>query len=244
MLIWGLAAVGCYRQPVPDLSDLPAAPSQAAEPSPEDSVATPAEEPAAEAPAVQRYQVVDSRMLVKVYRAGRLARLGHNHTIEAPILGSFSLENDRVKAELYVRPGELLVDRPETRAAQGEDFAGAIKPKDVEGTRGNLLSEKVLNPLEHPFIRATIDDSIDADGSVTVTFELAGATATQALGVDRLNDSFCRPAFRGAVTLGHDDFGLTPFSILGGAVAVANDFEVSFTLTGDLEVQDGGVCQD
>ncbi len=244
MVIWGLAAAGCYRQPVPDLSGLPSAPTASNETSPSTDPDASGAEPAVKASEERRYEVVDSRLLVKVFRAGRLARLGHNHVIEAPILGSFTLAGDRVEAALYVRPAELVVDRPETRATQGEDFAGAIKPEDVEGTRGNLLSEKVLNPLQHPFIRAEIDGSPSVDGEVAVTFELAGATADRMLLVEQVDDSLCRPAFTGAVTLSHDDFGLTPFSILGGAVAVANEFEVSFTLAGQLEPADDQTCQD
>ena len=194
--------------------------------------------------ALRRFDVVEGQLLVKVYRAGRLARLGHNHTIEAPIHGWFTVAGTQVQAELFVRPSELAVDRPETRAAQGEAFSKPVKPEDVEGTRGNLLSEAVLNPLAHPFVRASIDSSRDSDGAVTVAFELAGKNATKRVYVEQLGDDPCRPDFRGAVTLSHQDFGLTPFSILGGAVAVAEEFEVSFELVGQPESRVDPACQE
>ncbi|MFK7955318.1 MAG: hypothetical protein AB8B96_04425 [Lysobacterales bacterium] len=224
-LVWtitvcALAVSSCYRQAAPDLAGLPQAPSEVLS---DGAVASQQN---------RRYDLVDSHLLVKVYRAGRLAKLGHNHVIEAPVLGNFTLAEDRVSAELFIRPADLIVDRPQTRALHGEDFAKPVKADDVEGTRGNLLSEKVLNPLAHPFIRARIDTSAVDLETTPVTFELAGQSTTREVKITTLSDDACNPRFQGTVTLRHEDFGLTPFSILGGAVSVQDAFDVSFEIAG------------
>ncbi|MEM9531297.1 MAG: hypothetical protein AAGA23_10280 [Pseudomonadota bacterium] len=181
----------------------------------------------------QLFRVVDGWLTVQVYRGGRLARLGHNHVLEAPIYGTFRVDGEAVTADLYARPAELLVDREETRRALGPDFANSDPDaEDIEGTRGNLLSKKVLNPNAYPFIRATIDDERDAGGAVAAVIDLAGGTAEVAIEVEAVEAAPCEPGYRGTFRLSHSDLGLTPFSILGGAVAVADAFDVTFFIGG------------
>ncbi len=231
VLLMAATAGGCFRQPVPELDGLPQRPEY-------DETATP--QAGAEG---RRFEVGQGRLLVRVYRSGSMARLGHNHTIEAPIHGVFSLLGSAVTAELFVRPAELVVDRQETRTSQGEDFAKPVKAADVEGTRGNLLSENVLNPLQHPFIRASIDSAVTGSGFTAVTFELAGKQFTRELEIQTLEDDPCNPRYAGELTLSHGDFGLQPFSILGGAIAVKDEFEVVFELTGVRQDMASAGCQ-
>ncbi len=229
--VLGLFLSGCYRQAAPDLGGLPQEPTASQSDVP------------AERPNDRRYDVVDSSLLVKVYRAGRLAKLGHNHVIEAPVFGSFSFSEQRVSADLFVRPADLVVDLPQTRALHGDQFSKPVKADDVEGTRGNLLSEKVLNPLVHPFIRARIESVVTNSEMISVNFELAGQQTTREVKITPLSNDACSPKFQGEVTLSHADFGLTPFSILGGAVSVQEDFDVSFEIAGVRTDKGDDRCQ-
>ena len=68
-----------------------------------------------------------SRITLRVYRAGRLAHLGHNHVIEAVDLDGrlWGLDHGGGLADLRLRVNRLRVDDPAARTAAGEAFATA-----------------------------------------------------------------------------------------------------------------------
>ena len=215
-----LAATACASYPVPDLSGLPEAP---------------ADFPAmglAGRVAGKVYIASDSRLQVTVGREGSMSRLGHHHVLTAPVYGLFSIDGRRVKADLYTPVAAIVVDDPSLRAELGPDFATQLSAEDREATRGNLLSPKVLDALNHGFLRATIDGQHDSAGWIDVTLSMAGHSLPTRIRIDSGAAEPCRRLFTGAVTLRHDQFGLQPFEALGGALRVSNEMTVTIDLAG------------
>ena len=92
-----------------------------------------------------------------VFKAGALARLGHNHVISIPSLkGSVAVNAQDPSAshfEIVIPVAELAIDDAKLRSALGEDFASVPTANDIEGTRHNMLTDRVLNGDHFPSIR-------------------------------------------------------------------------------------------
>ena len=74
-----------------------------------------------------------------VYKAGALARLGHNHTIAAgDLTGNVAVDKGNLGAsrfELEFSVANLVVDDPMLRGTLGADFASVPTADDIAGTR-------------------------------------------------------------------------------------------------------------
>lgn len=117
-ILWALMAtlVGCAAQPVE--LDLPA-----------DAPAEISFEPYRTLAAQTRWQVGSNQFVMEVYRAGRLARLGHNHIISSTGLAGMifydaaNVEHHNAFADLYLPLATLNVDNTNLRALAGGEFA-------------------------------------------------------------------------------------------------------------------------
>jgi polyisoprenoid-binding protein YceI len=171
-----------------------------------------------------------------VYKAGALARLGHNHVISAPTLrGSATLHGDDLSAaefEIVIPVAELVVDNPDLRKGLGEEFASVPSEDDVAGTRKNMLSDRVLDGEKFSTIRITGAGPHAADSGqvIDISVELLGRTVTLrvpttvTLDGDRLEAS-------GAFELTHADLGMKPFSVMMGALQVAENLSFAYRIT-------------
>lgn len=182
------------------------------------------------------YTVDPGRSIVtlRVYRAGRLAKLGHNHVITSANENGQAWTNGVPASsgfEVRVAVTELVVDDPAARAAAGADFPGQLSDAAREGTRNNMLRAEVLDGERHPEIvvragslRGTWDQP-----SVAASVTLTGVTRSidVPLAIERRADAIVA---RGAFSVLQSDFGITPFSIGGGAIAVADVVDISFEI--------------
>ena len=181
------------------------------------------EEAAAKGLAVQRIDPARSVVVIEVRRAGSLARLGHDHVVAAHDIQGF-VAPDAGRADLYVALEDLAVDEPELRKAAGLDTQPS--ESDIAGTRANML-DKVLEADKLPWALVRIERG-SAD-RITAALTLHGATRTFdvpaqiAAGKDRTS-------VRGTLAFNQSDFGIAPFSILGGAIQVQDRLVLSFTI--------------
>jgi hypothetical protein len=161
-----------------------------------------------------------------VYKAGTLARLGHNHVISvAELTGSVSAGADPSTShfELQFPVAALVVDDAKLRSGLGPDFASVPSADDVAGTRKNMLSERVLMGDHFATIRITGQGPSGTAGAQTlqITVELLGRSValtvptTVELHGDELTAS-------GEFDLTHAALGMTPFSVMLGALQVAD----------------------
>lgn len=172
---------------------------------------------------VLRIDPDNSLVVVEVRRSGPLARLGHDHVVASHDLrGYVDIEGGR--SDLYVPLDQLAVDEPALRAEAG--LATAPTKEAVEGTRHNML-EKVLESGRYPFAlirisrvapdRPTLDVAITLHGTVR-TFEIPARIETLPGGI----------VVSGRITFNQTDFGMAPFSVLGGALQVQDRLDLRF----------------
>src|SRR5713226_1023381 len=165
---------------------------------------------------------VDSReslVVIEVRRAGSLARLGHDHVVASHEVGGY-IAPDEGRADLYVELGRMAVDEAALRAEAGFDTQPS--ESDVEGTRANMLV-RVLEADKFPFalIRVSGADASRPEAAMSVAITLHGVT--RALQVPaRIDADADLIDVSGRLSFDQTDFGITPYSVLGGAIAVRN----------------------
>lgn len=203
----------------------------------------PAAEPPAAAtardtvPAGARAYDVDpdaSAVTLRVYRAGPLARLGHNHVItSAGESGVAWVAADPGQSGFVVRVpvAGLVVDDPAARAASGPDFPGEVPADAREGTKRNMLRPEVLDGDRHPEIVVRADGLGGAWQSPVAEARITLRSETRSLPVPlsvemQGNVLVARGSFR----IRQSDFGIKPFSVAGGAIQVADEVEVAFEI--------------
>jgi hypothetical protein len=213
-----LALAGCALPPREEAP--PAAP-----------VAAPAAKPTAPG---EPWTVTRSQLDVRVYRDGPMQKLGHNHAITTNRLTGTIRMREPVAAssfELSVPLESLVVDDEAARARAGPEFSAPVPEKDREGTRHNMLGERLLNSALQPEMRLASESLTGEGGSyeAKLRVSLAGgehvvsAPFTVAIEGDRLE---ARASFH----LTHEDVGLVPFTVALGVLKVRDDFEVDLAL--------------
>ena len=168
-----------------------------------------------------------------VYKSGALARLGHNHAIAVPSpRGTVTLNAQDLAAsrfEIVISVADLVIDDPKLRSGLGEEFASVPTEKDIEGTRHNMLTDRVLDGEKFPTIRVRGTGPLGAAGSQTfkLKIELLGRTVdvTAPTKVTVADD---RVEASGSFDLNHADLGMQPFTALMGALAVGEKISFSY----------------
>ena len=171
---------------------------------------------------------------VVVRRAGPLARLGHDHVItSADEAGSVRLGKTPADSsfELTLPVDRLEVDLPAARAAAGMEFAASVPDDARAGTRHNMLRAEVLDAQGFPAItlRSSAASGVWPQPIVRVAVTLKGVEREQEIPVVVERDADSLTA-RGELRLNQTDFGITPFSVAGGAIRVADTLEIRFEI--------------
>ena len=184
----------------------------------------------------QALQVDPDRTVVTVIvrRAGPLARLGHDHVItSADEAGTVWLGSTPADSsfELTLPVERFDVDLPEARAAAGPEFAAPVPDDARDGTRHNMLRAAVLDGEHFPTItlRSTAATGDWPQPIVRVAVTLKGVEREQEIPVVVERDADGVIA-RGELRLNQTDFGITPFSVAGGAIQVADTLEIRFAI--------------
>jgi hypothetical protein len=191
----------------------------------------PAGKPAAPGEA---WTVTHSLLDVHVYRDGAMQKLGHNHVISTDQLaGTIQLRQPlgETSFELTVPLASLVVDDDAARARAGADFSAPVPDKDRDGTRRNMLGDRLLNAALQPVMRLASESLIGDAGryEANVRVSLAGSehVVTAPFTVTVEGDHLEAKA---AFHLAHEDIGLVPFTVALGVLKVRDDFEVDLTL--------------
>ena len=180
-----------------------------------------------------------SSLRMYAFRAGKAAKFGHNHVLSAPeFQGFFSLSPEGPAAsrfDLLFRLDQLAFDDPQHRAALGPAFASTISAEDTASTRNNMLGDNNFQATRFPLLRI---QSLQIVGdapkfAAKIAVELHGQTREMwtPLSVTGLPE---RLTVQGALVLRQSDFGIKPFSVFGGILAVHDEIVVEFTLVGDM----------
>jgi polyisoprenoid-binding protein YceI len=176
---------------------------------------------------VLRVDPAESLVVIEVRRAGSLARLGHDHVVASHEIGGY-VAPDQGRADLFVALARLTVDEAALRAEAGFDTQPT--ESDVEGTRAHML-EKVLETDKFPFALIRVSGAGTGQGEVTlsVAITLHGITRTLQAPA-RIGADSGGMSVTGRLSFEQTDFGITPYSLLGGAIAVKNGVELRFRI--------------
>lgn len=179
-----------------------------------------------------------SKVRLYVFRAGAAGqKAGHNHVFAAPAFeGKVYVPEGApggVRFDVRVRLDDLQVDDPAWRAETGDSFAGERSAEDIAGTLRNMKGPKGLDAAQSADVRLT---SVKVEGDwpvlvVEVAVTLHGETRSQSvmLDVKRAPD---RIEASGTLVLRQTDFGIEPFAVLGGLLAVQDVVAIRFHLVG------------
>jgi polyisoprenoid-binding protein YceI len=182
-------------------------------------------EAAARGDAVDAIDPVRSLAVIIVRRSGALARFGHDHVVASRDITGF-IAADAGRADLQVPLDRLTVDEADLRAEEGLDTRPS--QADIAGTRANML-EKVLEVERFPRALIQVRDAGRDAAFREVTITLHGMSRTMMVPV-RMNRENGALVISGRLAFNQSDFGMTPFSILGGAIRVEDKLELRFLL--------------
>ncbi len=177
----------------------------------------------------------NSELRLLVYRAGPLSNLGHNHVmVSRQLSGSAQIAADISASSfsLHVPVDGFVVDDTQARQEEGADFPGEIAQEAKAGTRRNMLSAAVLNAAEYPEITvkslllAGTPEALSADLEISA----AGHTSRISAPLSLQGDGSHVTAI-GSMQLRQTALGLTPYSLMGGALQVQDAMQLKFKIT-------------
>lgn len=189
-------------------------------------------------PGIQRHRIVpaDSLLVIVARRGGALASIGHNHVIASHDLsGYIDLATPPASSVLSLRVplAALTVDEPRLRAGRGAEFEGVVPEDARAGTRRNMLGDDLLDAAHHPEI---IVRSVALSGGpqnfaarVELTVRAQRYTIAVPLRLEPAAAGTLRVSARFPVA--QSALGLTPFSVMLGALRVEDMLEVEIDLT-------------
>lgn len=217
-----LCALSACTQLPPPATESAAAPAVAQTPP---AVTQPGAPVLPDAGPLLHIDAAQSLIAVTVRRGGILARLGHDHVVAShTVTGTVS--PSRNVADFQFRLDDMKIDEADLRRIAGLEKQPSADA--IEGTRHNMLT-KVLDADRYPLV--TVHAERGAAGRpLQVAITLHGVTRTLAIPVE-LREANGVINVKGTIQLKQTDFGLTPFSVMGGAMSVLDPMELRFDLT-------------
>lgn len=180
-------------------------------------------------------ELSDVRILA--YRGGPLAKFGHSHVISAgTVYGEVYLHEDfhRSRFKLTLPVKDFEADPPAMLRDEGEEFASERSAEAIAGTTKNLLGAEILDAEQYPEVRI---ESVKLLGpewgpDITLAIELRGVTRQQTVpvAIERCDDELIAT---GVLTVVQSDYGITPFSALGGGLQVQDALKLRFRIVAE-----------
>jgi len=221
---------------------------------PQPRQAPPTSAPAAQPAAGRAYRIDTSRseLRVLVYRAGPLARFGHNHVmVNRAIQGSVSLAEPPSASSFHlsVPVAAFVVDDAQARRDEGGEFAADVPEDARSGTQHNMLSAALLNAEQFPVIslssapHAPERSAAAAALTASVVIEVAGHESTLEVPLTLIRGKQQVTA-SGTLQVRQSALGLTPYSLMLGALQVQDSLTIKFTLvaTEDAPATDNNIA--
>jgi len=158
--------------------------------------------------------------------------LGHNHVIVNRTLGGWVRYAGTVPEAsfaLTVPDAGFVIDDDGARREEGADFAEETPEEAKSGTMRNMQSPAVLDSAQFPDItvRSVMVTGARGEFTATVAVSVAGHESTLEVPFT-LEMSPGRLIASGALWVRQSALGLTPFSVLLGALRVRDDMRVKF----------------
>jgi hypothetical protein len=172
--------------------------------------------------AVLRIDPAASLIVATVRRGGPLARLGHDHVVAShQVSGLIAPQAGR--ADFGFRLDQLVVDEAPLREQARLDTQPSADA--IAGTRTNMLT-RVLEAGRYPEV-ALVVDSAAAPARLSVTLHGVTRSVPAQVTVTPTEQGLVAS---GALTLRQSDFGITPMSIMNGAMTVQDSMELRYRI--------------
>ncbi len=179
-----------------------------------------------------------STVRIYVFRGGRAATAGHNHVLSAPHFAGFlylpATGAAKGRFDLAFRLDQLEIDNPRYRSALGDAFSSVLTREDIKGVREHMLGANNMQADKFPFVRV---HSLQITGeppklAAKVEIEMHGQQQAMwiPLSVEGLPEHV---SVAGSFVLRQTDFGVQPYSVFGGFLAVQNEVVIEFKLLGE-----------
>jgi polyisoprenoid-binding protein YceI len=183
---------------------------------------------------VYRIDPGHSELRLLVYRAGPMALLGHNHVIvNRSVTGRIDFAGTATASSfsLSVAAAGFVVDEAQARSEEGPDFSGEISADAKAGTLHNMLSAGLLDAAHYPVITVRSAGITGAKGALTATLVISVAGHESKIAVPFTFEAASRRLSAvGTLDLRQSTLGLTPFSVMLGALQVQDDMRVKFSI--------------
>lgn len=207
-------------------------PRQAAAPQPQIAPAAALE--SLPAPGTYRIDTSGSELRLLVFRAGTLANLGHNHVMtNRSVSGVVQIASvvSESSFTLEMPADEFEIDDARARLEEGSDFPGEIPDEAKAGTRRNMLSSAVLNASQFPLIKVRSTALRGTPGVLTADLTIAVAGHESAVSVPlTLQGDSQHLIATGSLELRQSALGMTPYSLLHGALQVQDAMRLKFKI--------------
>lgn len=185
---------------------------------------------------VYKIDAQQSLITITVRRGGALARLGHDHVVASRSLEGF-VAPDAGRADFHFRLDQLTVDEPALRLTAGLD----TQPSNdaIAGTRANMLN-RVLEAERYPVVMLHAERAGSAAGGaggagvagvhllrLTVTLHGVARSFDVPTTIERQKNALTAS---GELRMLQSAFGITPMSVMGGAMTVQDQMELKFRI--------------
>jgi len=174
---------------------------------------------------VYRVDPAQSLVVIEVRRGGSLARLGHDHVVASHDVTGWVAPGEG-RADLYLALARLVVDEPGLRKEAGFDTQPT--ESDIEGTRSNMLGH-VLEADRFPYAVIAVTGADAKAKTLAVAITLHGQTRSFQVPAE-VESGDKAIAVSGRLAFNQTDFGITPYALLGGAIAVKDGLALRFRI--------------
>jgi hypothetical protein len=190
------------------------------------------------APGTYRIDPAQSELRVLVYRGGSLAHLGHNHVLVNREVSGSIIVGDSLQTSSFgftVPVDKFVVDDAQARLDEGADFPGQVPEDAKAGTLHIMLSASQLNAAQFPAlaVKSIAIDTPQGAPTATLTVTVAGHDSTICAPFSLQGESGHLPA-TGSFELRQSAVGISPYSLLGGALQVQDAMQVKIKIVASI----------
>jgi len=170
----------------------------------------------------------ESRVIIRVYRAGLLKGLGHNHIVSTHAIDG-RITYDRRQANsarfsLSLPVSRFVVDDPQLRQQAGEKFSATVDDDARAGTRKNMLGGKVLQADRFPVVTVKsgqITKISEQRFDVEMLLTLRSETRSLTVPVE-ISENKSALTATASFSLLQSTFGIKPLKAALGSIAVGD----------------------
>jgi polyisoprenoid-binding protein YceI len=143
--------------------------------------------------------------------------------------------------ELGFSVADLQVDPADARADEGAEFAVMPSAQAVAATFRNMTGSAVLDADNYPEVTLRLVDIVGPEWGpeLTVRVSLHGVERDVAVPV-AIHRTEKTVIVTGLMPLRTSDFGITPFSVLGGGLQVLDEVKIRFRIVARRENREAG----